>query len=132
METSSIPRMTSSAGLRIARIVHAFALLPLLFMLLSLPIPPSGAEVRPFVVLLACVAGSVAVIYGITRRRAFAPWLAVALGMFGLVSLAAALLRGGSAGFIVVALPGSVWISYITGMLCCVGALRARPAEIRG
>lgn len=64
-------------------------------MLLSLPIPPAGREVISFLVLACCIAGSAAVVYGITRRRSFAPGLALLLGAYGLFSVASMLWRMG-------------------------------------
>lgn len=109
--------------LRIARVAHALAMLPLLFMVASLPIPPAGAEVVSLLLLLACVLGSAAVVYGITRRRAFVRSVALLLGVYALVRLGAMLLRGDPAGpaqTLSMVTAGSVWVLYVAAMLCCV------------
>jgi hypothetical protein len=111
-----------SKRLRVARAAHALAMLPLLFMLVSLPIPPAGAEVVSLVLLVACVLGSAAVVYGSTRRRAFVRPVALLLGVYALVRLGALLLRGDPAGpaqTLSMIIAGSVWLLYVAAMLCC-------------
>ena len=112
-----------SGRLRVARGAHALAMLPLLFMVASLPIPPAGAEVVSLALLAACVLGSAAVVYGITRRRAFVRLLALLFGVYALVRLGAMLLRGDPASpaqTLSMIIAGSVWILYVAAMLCFV------------
>ena len=125
----SLPRR-----LRLARLAHGWALLPLTFMLLSLPFPPSSTERTSFALLLCCVGGSAAVVYGITRQRAFASPLALLLGAYGVLGFLTMVWRirqvpdffEGPALVLSYLVVGSVWISYVMALVCIVGG-RLRP-----
>ncbi|HEV3049469.1 MAG TPA: hypothetical protein VGX50_04135 [Longimicrobium sp.] len=107
-------------------------MLPLLFMVASLPIPPAGAEVVSLALLVACMLGSAAVVYGITRQRAFVRPLALLLGVYALVRLGAMLLRGDPAGpaqTLSMIVAGSVWILYVAAMLCFVSVPPGERAQ---
>ncbi len=127
--TQSIPQR-----LRLARLAHGWALLPLTFMLLSLPFPPSSTELMSFALLLCCVGGSAAVVYGITRRRAFASPIALLLSAYGVFGFLTMVWRigqvpdffEGPAVVLSYLVAGSVWISYVVALVCFVGG-RLRP-----